>query len=176
MQPTPRLRRAALRRRYIWPCSPPVRTPAASPTPVVGSYPAFSPLPDPDQVRAKPAVVFCYALHELSPICAFHREALCAVRTFLTARRRRDRKACRLQRYKKNGLSRFFSIFSIPAWKEEGWQGTRCRSISYSAPFRLSPKRRDKNGTRIRFIKSKSRLSGCPAQITSASFNYKVNN
>ena len=56
----------------------------------------------------------------------------------------------------------FLRIFSIPAGKEEGWQGTSCRSISYSAPFRLSPKRRDKNGTNIRLIKSKSRLSGCP--------------
>lgn len=32
------------------------------------------------------------------------------------------------------------------------------------------------DGTIIRFIKSKSRLSGCPAQITSASFKYKDNN
>ena len=114
MQPTPRLGRAALRRRYIWPCSPPVRTPRTSPHPVVGSCPTFSPLPAPDQVRAKPAVVFCYALHKLSPICAFHREALCAVRTVLTARRRRDRKACRTQRYKKNGLSGYFSYICSP--------------------------------------------------------------
>ena len=52
---------------------------------------------------------------------------------------------CRIGR----GPGEFLSIFSIPARKEEGWQGIRCRSISYSAPFRFPPmmkgQKRDKN-------------------------------
>lgn len=76
--------RATLNYRYIWSCSLPVRTPPVSPTTVVSSYLTFSPLP----MRA---VVFCYALHKLSSVCAFHREVLCAVRTFLS--RKSDRKS-----------------------------------------------------------------------------------
>jgi len=52
--------------------------PPLSLTAPVGSYPTFSPLP----VNWR-TVIFCYAIHKLTPVCAFHSAALCIVRTFL---------------------------------------------------------------------------------------------
>ena len=47
---------------------------------VVGSYPAFSPLP-------LQAVVFCYGKPKITPRCAFHRLVPFPVRTFLSAQK-----------------------------------------------------------------------------------------
>lgn len=49
-----------------------------------------------------PAVVFCYTNHKLTPICAFHREVLFAVRTFLTATGATEQSTFKPQIYKKS--------------------------------------------------------------------------
>ena len=85
----PGIGRAALICRYIWSCRPGCRTRQASPTAVVGSYPAFSPLP------LWAAVILCYGLRKIAPPCAFRSQVPCPVRTFLTPKPGRDRQALR---------------------------------------------------------------------------------
>ena len=74
----PGIRRAALNCRYIWSCRPGGRTRWMSPYTVVGSFPAFSPLPP------EVAVVFCYGLRKIAPPCDFRSRVPFPVRTFLT--------------------------------------------------------------------------------------------
>ena len=87
--------RAALDCRYIWSCRPRDRTRPASLTAVVGSYPAFSPLPirrhQNEVTDTWLAVVFCYGRNEITPICAFRSRVPCPVRTFLTVSGAADR-------------------------------------------------------------------------------------
>ena len=70
--------RATLDCQYIWSCRARCRTRDVSPRPVVSSCLTFSPLP----LRA---VIFCYGLHKIAPICAFHSGLPFPVRTFLSA-------------------------------------------------------------------------------------------
>ena len=78
----PGIRRAALSCRYIWSCRPVLRTRRMLPYGVVGSYPAFSPLPE----KKKKNSGGCFLLRPLkiTPHCAFHRRVPCPVRTFLS--------------------------------------------------------------------------------------------
>ena len=63
--------------RYTWSCRSRCRHHYMSPYNVVSSYLAVSPLPP------KRRSVFCYGIHKITPICAFHSEMLYPVRTFL---------------------------------------------------------------------------------------------
>ena len=72
----PDIGRAALICQYIWSCRPCLRTRTASLTSVVGSYPAFSPLPS--------GGCFLLRCHKITPIWAFPSRVPCPVRTFLT--------------------------------------------------------------------------------------------
>ena len=71
-QPTPRKERAALLSlrtlRYIWFCRSRCRHRRMSPYCVVSSYLAVSSLPFAGRF------VFCYGIHKITPICAFHSE------------------------------------------------------------------------------------------------------
>ena len=93
----PGIGRAALICQYIWSCRPCLRTRPASLTAVVGSYPAFSPLPirrhQNEVTDTWLAVVFCYGRNEITPICAFRSRVPCPVRTFLTVSGAADRPA-----------------------------------------------------------------------------------
>ena len=66
---------------YTWSCWSWCRHRHMSPYNVVSSCLAVSPLPP------KRRFVFCYGIHKITPICAFHSRMLCPVRTFLTRRR-----------------------------------------------------------------------------------------
>ena len=63
--------------RYTWSCWSWCRHRHMSPYDVVSSYLAVSSLPP------KRRFVFCYGIHKITPICAFHSRILCPVRTFL---------------------------------------------------------------------------------------------
>ena len=71
-------------------------------------------------------------------------------------------------------LSFFVSLKSLPEKKRVRREQEVNQFLTALCSV-LSSVWRDKNGTNIRFIKSKSRLSGCPVQITSASFYGKGN-
>ena len=89
----PGIGRAALICRYIWSCRPGQRTRQPSPDGVVGSYPAFSPLPP---GGGGTSLLHCL---KITPHCAFRRRAPFPVRTFLSiipagAGIGRDRSSC----------------------------------------------------------------------------------
>ena len=73
----PGIGRAVLICRYIWSCRPGYRTRCMSPCSVVGSYPAFSPLPVARRFFSVTSTL------KITPYCAFRRRVPCPVRTFL---------------------------------------------------------------------------------------------
>ena len=103
----PDIGRAALICQYIWSCRSWYHTHSTSLPYVVSSYLAFSPSSLWDIPSL--AVIFCYGIHKITPICAFRSRMLFPVRTFLTGPK--TGATNRLTYYYNANLSQFSEIF-----------------------------------------------------------------